>query len=51
MNNYYAHYFKNVFAHKLYYYADDSNVGCIAGSFQKTTFEDTNAHAQLIPRG
>ena len=26
MNNYYAHYFKNVFAHKLYYYDYDSNV-------------------------
>ena len=26
INNDYAHYFKNVFAHKLYYYAYDSNV-------------------------
>ena len=42
--------FKNVFAHKLYYYAYDSNV---AGSFSKqlSCSEDTNAHAQLIPRG
>ena len=42
--------FNNVFAHKLYYYAYDSNV---AGSFSKqlSCSEDTNAHAQLIPRG
>ena len=41
------------FAHKLYYYAYDSNV---ASSFlflskQLSCSEDTNAHAQLIPRG
>ena len=43
MNNYYAHYFKNVFAHKLYYYAYDSN---IAGSFSKqlSCSEDANTH-------
>ena len=51
INNYYAHCFKNVFAHELYYYAYDSNV---AGSFlflskQLSCSEDTNAHAQLIP--
>ena len=42
INNYYAHYFKNVFAHKLYYYAN------VAGSFlflskQLSCSEDTNA--------
>ena len=49
INNYYAHYFKNIFAHKLYYYAYDSNVGYVPGSFKKTAscFEDTNVHAQL----
>ena len=36
INNYYAHYFKNIFAHKLYYYAYDSNVGYVPGSFKKT---------------
>ena len=47
INNYYAYNFKNVFAHKLYYYA------YVAGSFSKqlSCSEDTNAHAQLIPRG
>ena len=47
MNNYYL---KNVFAHKLHYYAYDSNV---AGSFSKqlSCSEDINAHAQLIPHG
>ena len=50
MNNYSAHYFKNVFAHKLYYYAYDSNV---TGSFSKqlSCSEDTNAQEQLSPRG
>ena len=53
INNYYAHYFKNVFAHKLYYYAYNSNV---AGSFlflskQLSCSEDTNSHAQLITCG
>ena len=33
INNYYAHYFRNVLAHKLYYYAYDSNVSYVAGSF------------------
>ena len=48
MNNYYAHYFKNVhvFAQKLYYYAYDSNIAVSVNSS-----EDTNAHAELIPRG
>ena len=50
MNNYYTHYLKNVFAQKLYYYAYNSNV---ASSYSKqlSCSEDTNEHAQLIPRG
>ena len=48
INNYYAHYLKNVFAQKLHYYAYDSNV---AGK-QFSCSEDTNAHAcAIIPCG
>ena len=50
INNYYAQYFKNVFAHKLYYYAYDSN---IASSFLFLSFHvlRTQCACAIIPRG
>ena len=47
INNYYIHYYKNVFAHNFYYYAYDSNTTSTISSFQLPCSEDTNAHAQL----